>query len=259
MLARSTLLSLCSNKIKKLLRKLVTKTWQMESAKEKLEASKASQIDIVKTHLTSVCVEGCSGQQLQCAKEVLLLNEIDRFQFVTSIKDLLIHGKGKNRNLIITGPTNCAKAFMLKPLKHIFSDSIFESPANSKYAWARYEKAIMFLLNNFRWSKDLIRWHNMLPEGETLKLPAPKNIYIEDIVISTDVAIFQTSKSSSKYRGSYNANVGRRGQGDRETEMMAVRLKIIIYNYNFGLQFWPEEQKNLPPCPRCFAKLVFFN
>ena len=61
MLARSTLLSLCSNKIKKLLRKLVTKTWQMESAKEKLEASKASQIDIVKTHLTSVCVEGCSG------------------------------------------------------------------------------------------------------------------------------------------------------------------------------------------------------
>ena len=144
---------------------------------------------------------------------------------------------------------------MLKPLKHILSDSIFESPANGKYVWARCEKAKMFLLNNFRWSKDLIRWHNMLLEGETLKLPAPKNIYIENIVISTDVAIFQTSKSSSKYRGSYNASVWRQGQGDRETEMMAVRLK----NYNFGHQFSQPEQKNLPPCPRCFAKLVFFN
>ena len=49
------------NENEKILRELVTKTWQMESAKEKLEASKASQIDIVKTHLTSVCVEVCSG------------------------------------------------------------------------------------------------------------------------------------------------------------------------------------------------------
>ena len=57
-------------------RELVTKTWQMESAKEKLEASKASRIDTVKTHLTSDCVEGCSGQWLQCTKEVLFLNEI---------------------------------------------------------------------------------------------------------------------------------------------------------------------------------------
>ena len=64
----------------KILRELVTKTWQMESAKEKLEASKASRIDIVKTHLTSDCGEGCSGQWLL---EVLVLNGIDTFQFVT--------------------------------------------------------------------------------------------------------------------------------------------------------------------------------
>ena len=86
----------------KALRELVTKTCQMESAKEKLEASKASQIYTVQTHLTFDCVEGCSGQWLQCAKEVLLLNGIDTLQFVTSIKDLLINGRGKNRNFMIT-------------------------------------------------------------------------------------------------------------------------------------------------------------
>ena len=106
----------------------------MESAKEKLEASKVSRIDTVTTHLTSDCVEGSPGQWLQCAKEVVLHNGIDTFQFVTSIKDLLIHSRGKNRNLIITGPGNCAKTFMLKLLKLIFSDSIFENPANDKYA-----------------------------------------------------------------------------------------------------------------------------
>ena len=70
----------------KILSELVTKTWQTESAKEKLEARKVSRINKMKAHLTSGCVEGCSCQWLQCAKEVLLLNEIDAFQFATSIK-----------------------------------------------------------------------------------------------------------------------------------------------------------------------------
>ena len=140
---------------------------------------------------------------------------------------------------------------MLKPLKLIFSDSIFENPANDKYAWVGSEKAKVFLLNDFRWSKDLIPWHDMLLllEGTTVKLPAPKNIYSEDIVISTDVAIFATSKSPIKHRRSYKAS------DDRETEMMAARWK----NYEFHHQSSPQEQKHLPPCRRCFAKLVVFD
>ena len=93
----------------KILCQFVTKTWQIESAKEKPATRKVSQIDTVKTHLTSDCFEGFSGQWLQRAKEVLLLNGIDTFQFVNSIKDLLIHGRGKNRNLRITGPSSCEK------------------------------------------------------------------------------------------------------------------------------------------------------
>jgi len=235
----------------KILHELITKTWQMESAKEKIKVSKLSRIDTVKNHLKSDCAEGCSGQWLQCAKEVLLLNRIDLLQFITSIKDLLIHGRGKNRNLIITGPANCAKTFMFKPLQLIFHDSIFENPANDKYAWVGSEKAKVFLLNDFRWSKDLIPWHDMLLllEGETVKLPAPKNIYSEDVVITTNVAIFATSKSPIKHKGPYNAS------DDRETEMMAARWK----NYEFHHQFSPQEQKCLSPCPRCFADLLFSN
>ena len=70
----------------KILRELANKTWQMESAKEKLAASKVSRSGKVKTHF---------GQWWQCTKEVLLLNGTDTFQFVTNIKDLLIHGRGE--------------------------------------------------------------------------------------------------------------------------------------------------------------------
>ena len=93
----------------------------------------------------------------------------------------------------------------------------------------------------------MIPWHDMLLllEGETVKLPAPRNIYSEDIVISTDVTIFATNKSSIKHSDPYNAS------GDRETEMMTARWK----NYEFHHQFSPKEQKNLPLYPRCFAKL----
>ena len=38
----------------------------------------------MKTRLTSDCVEGYSGKRLQRVKDVLQLNEIDTFQFVTS-------------------------------------------------------------------------------------------------------------------------------------------------------------------------------
>ena len=96
-----------------------------------------------------------------------------------------------------------------------------KNPANDKDTWEGSGKAKVFLLNDFRWSKDLIPWHDLLLllEVETVKLPVPKNIYSEAIVISTDVTIFATSKSSVKHRGLYDAS------DHRETESMVDRWK----------------------------------
>ena len=103
-------------------------------------------------------------------------------------------------------------------LLNLFS-VIFEIPAHDKYTSVGSEKAKIFLLNDFRWSKVLICWHDILIlfEGKAVKLPVPKHIYSEDIVISTDVATFATSKSSMKHKGPYNASDG------RGTEVMASR------------------------------------
>ena len=89
----------------------------------------------------------------------------------------------------------------------------------------------------------------LLLEGETVKLPAPKNIYSENIVIATDVATLAASVSSIKRKGPYNAS------DERETEMMAARWK----NYEFRHQFSHQEQKNMSLSLGFFAKLVFFD
>lgn len=95
----------------------------MMSVKEKLEARKVSGIDTVKTYLAIDYFENLSGLRPQCVK-LLVLNGVQTFQFVTGIKDFLVHVRCKNRNLIITEPVNCAETFMLKPFKLIFSDRI---------------------------------------------------------------------------------------------------------------------------------------
>ena len=42
---------------------------------------------------------------------------------------------------------------------------------------------------------------------------------------------------------------------ERETEMMSVRWRV----FEFSRKIPQEEQKDLPPCPRCFSELVFLD
>ena len=77
-------------------------------------------------------------------------------------------------------------------------------------------------------------------------MPAPKNQYSNDVCIDTDIPIVATSKEPIVYHG-------RNGRIDeRETKMMAVRWRVFELNKKIP----EEEQKDISPCPRCFAELV---
>jgi hypothetical protein len=97
---------------------------------------------------------------------------------------------------------------------------------------------------------EIIAWNDLLLllEGEEVKLPAHKNMYSEDVKITSDVPIFATSKTKISFRGPHNAT------DDMENQMMNVRWKA----YNFGHVFPPDVQKDVRPCGRCFARLVFW-
>ena len=121
--------------------------------------------------------------------------------FSSAIRTALIKGCRKCNNNLLTVPTSYDKIFLLIPLEIVYEEPLFENPSNYKFVWVGNTTVI--LLQGFRWNKDPIQWKDLflLLEGEFIKLPAPKKIYVEDVVIDCNVAIFPTSKSPITYRG----------------------------------------------------------
>ena len=60
---------------------------------------------------------------------------------------------------------------------------------------------------------DLLPLH----EGKNVKLPSPKNQFVTDVYINTDITIFATSKVKIEFVGKHNTC------DERETKMMDVR------------------------------------
>ena len=71
-------------------------------------------MEILNGAFESQCSCKNEGEWETCALETLY-NDIPPLQFSTYAKELLLKGCGKHRNLMLTGPTNCGKTFLLNP------------------------------------------------------------------------------------------------------------------------------------------------
>ena len=232
---------------KKSLNDLIENTWEMQRATATIAREKTSRMELLEKARASSCVDGCDMEWYTSAREVLKNNEINPYVYADAFRNLLKRGRGKFRNIMITGPASCGKTFMLKPLELIYET--FRNPANDKYAWVGAEQAEVILLQDFRWTSELICWNSflLLLEGELVKLPSPKNQFATDVCINTDVPIFATSKAAVEFRGRHDS------RDPNEDGMMGDR-----WNYfRFCKRIPQEQQKSITPCPRCFAELVF--
>ena len=63
-------------------------------------------------------------------------------------------------NILIIGPANCVKTFLLKPLSLVYRS--FVNPATSTFAWVGAEQAELLFINDLRWSPEVIPWHDLL-------------------------------------------------------------------------------------------------
>ena len=222
----------------------------MKDAPAKIAGTKISRIERVKEALSKDCIANCNKAWYECATEGLRLTNIAIGSYAMSLRDSLKHGRGKFKNVILVGPANCGKTFMLKPVKCSFKESeMFENPFSDKFEWVGAEQASVLILQNYRWSKESSAWKDLplLLEGETVTLPAPKTFYAEDVVIDSTVAIFATGKAPITYKGPYNT------MDAGEDAMMSVRWKAIKFYH----QFSEMDQKGVEPCARCVAELVF--
>lgn len=235
------------NKTPRAISDLINTTWKIHYSEDVVQRERKSRMVLIREAAQGQCVQNCQNKDwLKCAREILTNNEVNVFYFACAVRNALKKGRGKGNNLLIVGPTNCGKSFLLNPLELIFKT--FINPANTKYAWIGLEDSEVAYLNDFRWNREMIEWSDflLLLEGQTVHLPRPKNQYATDLAIDRkhSIPFFATSKSAIQYAGKFNA------PDEKESDMMASRWQM------FSFTFQIQNPRDLGECPRCFAELI---
>ena len=232
------------NNIQKSVRILQT-TWEMEESSNAIERKEKGRIEILEEARNGMCVDGCNGRWKAMAIETLQRNNIYVDHFTYHIRHALTTGRSKESNILIIGPANCGKTFLLKPLQKIFQ--CFSNPATGTFAWVGVEECEVIFLNDFRYDQRIIAWQDFLKllEGDEVKFAAPKTHFAKDISFRGDSPIFCTS--SEKFTYLKNGVVK-----EQETEMMESRWKTYTFHY----QIKRSEMNFISPCSKCFADFV---
>ena len=107
----------------------------------------------------------------------------------------------------------------------------------------------IIFLNDFRWSSEIIAWKDLLLllEGQIVRFAAPKSQFARDTVLEKDTPVFATSIAPIMYTGRCTSASSR-----MEDDMMDSRWRVFELRH----QIPQREQKEIPPCGRCFAELV---
>ena len=224
---------------------LINLAWDIEEAPSKLKRLETNRIQMLRDAAATHCTCPSPALWHGLALQVLRRNNIPVDTYTQALLASLTLGRGKFRNIMLIGNTNCAKTFMLKPLTDIYM--AFENPSRSSFNWVGVDAKEVILLNDFRWGSDVIPWEQflLLLEGDTVHFPVPKSFFKADIALKIDTPIFATSRTEITYKGGEESL--------QENAMMQSRWKVFKFTY----QFSEQEQVKCPPCKQCFAHFIF--
>ncbi len=256
----TTLSTFVLSKTVKSMTELVETTWRMEKSVTKVRNLKLPRMEALKAAFDGGCVEGCNGLWFRSALEVLQKSSIDKYAFADAIRLCLKEGRGKGRNVFLSGPTNSAKTFLLKPVALIYPET-FANPAASSFSWVGAEETRVIWLNDYRWHTKMrggnIDWSLLLNllEGTQCNLPAPKNWYAKDICIeaTNTVSIFATGPRMIEWYAKEEEE--RRGpRHDEEDTQMKERWSLFEFTHQFK---GSDRNDKIEACPSCFGHLAY--
>ena len=96
--------------------KIMQTCWEMVESVDNEQREIKTRLQILEEVREGKCVVGCREQWKYLASQTLERNNCSIKEFGNAIKNALINGQGKGRNIMIVGPANCGKTFVLKPL-----------------------------------------------------------------------------------------------------------------------------------------------
>lgn len=245
---KSSLSEFIANRGSKAVDEAISLAKEFSEVEARYDRSKKTRIDILEEQMSGQCIPGCERSWLTAGAQLLERNGIMKETFCTAVYNALNKGRGKYRNVFIHGPANCGKSFILCPLKVIYNT--FCNPATGSFAWIGAEEAEVIFLNDLRWHPKIIAWADLLQalEGDTIHLPAPKNVCSRDLELSKDTPFFATSDAA--------VVLVKAGSVDTvNTAMMDCRWRF----FHFWKQIPQNEQRTLRPCAFCFAKFILGN
>ena len=133
LIGKSDIAEFIVNRGPRVVSEVLATVWETTNAQAKLDRSKKTRIEILEEAAQGQCASGCNGEWLTCASEVLEQNGIRREAFATTIRELLEKGRSKFRDIMICGPANSRKTFLLNPLTSSYDT--FSNPASMSFAW----------------------------------------------------------------------------------------------------------------------------
>ena len=145
----------------KRLNNIIASAWKLNHSANSVKEKRIPRTDRIKLAAAKPCVADCNGQWHKCATQVLRKKAIRPVVFASALQKLLLEGRGKYRNILITGPANCAKTCILSPVSKVFKDTLI-SPLSTKYAWVVADKAEIIFLNDYRYNPEQISWDDLL-------------------------------------------------------------------------------------------------
>ena len=92
------------NSPERVYRDVISKTWKLEQAHDKIKRSSESRISRFIRFSQDDRVEKCEGKWYDSTKQLLRNNNINAYVFAAALRDLLANERGKSRNIIIYGP-----------------------------------------------------------------------------------------------------------------------------------------------------------
>ena len=203
----------------KALNDLTENTWKMEGAVEKVTRSNVTRIETIREGIQAECLENCNGM-VENGWANVKEQQATTFAFAETLRTLIIKGRGKHRNVMVTGPANRGKTFLFRPMEKLFK--VFCNPAENKYAWVEVVDAEVTFLKDFRWCKEMICWKEMLLllEDQPVHFPIPKNGYSKDVCLRNDTHVVATSKCWVVFERNKKSD-------ELENEMMEAHWKVF--------------------------------
>lgn len=244
---------------------LIVDAWKMAAALQNVSTAKKSRVEILHEYADDETQCVChGGVWLALAMDLLRKNQISLNDFCSKMFRAILVGRKKHVNIMITGPSNCGKTFLLEPLNVIYRNRVLNTPASSMFGWKGVEDAHIIYLNDFRWVNPetnpkvgVIMWDAFLRllEGNHCSLPAPMNHCAEHINLTADndVAIFATSIDEIVF---YQQNVHEPQTIRHQEENKMMRERWIDPVFKLSHIFDKDKKVLCEPCGHCFATLV---